>query len=163
MKKEQPTRSEWVKKPDDSALSDACFNVCCDRCDQADCRHYCHSTPYKNAQELIALRAELEQVRRERDAALDNADFWGRELNNFRRNAAHRAEQLAKEKVEAAEQSRERMREALEKSLGKNPGCYDHKGRNRCWYCNGPFVADAYVHDSDCSWVGARKALEGER
>lgn len=83
-------------------------------------------------EELLATRAELEHVKQERDDALANADFWERELNNFRRNAAHRAEQLAKEKIEAAESENKRLREALvaardviaalQKQLGVVPG-----------------------------------------
>jgi hypothetical protein len=33
------------------------------------------------------------ELERQLELALANADFWERELNNFRRNAAHRAEQ----------------------------------------------------------------------
>jgi hypothetical protein len=53
--------------------------------------------------DIPCLLAEVSSLESQRDTALANADFLERELNNFRRNAAHRAEQLAKEKVESLE------------------------------------------------------------
>jgi hypothetical protein len=58
--------------------------------------------------------ARCAQVEAERDNALANADFWERELNNFRRNAAHRADHLAKEKVETAESEVTKLRKEIE-------------------------------------------------
>jgi hypothetical protein len=65
-------------------------------CSRTECRD-------KHEERCSGAAARCAQVEADRDNALANADFWERELNNFRRNAAHRAEQLAKEKVEAAE------------------------------------------------------------
>lgn len=101
--------SELIKDP---AVWNACRWEIAGGNNRADWKAVCWSREYADA---IAERLnDYERVAKERDTALANADFWHDELNNFRRNAAHRAEQLAAEKIEKAEQELDDVRKALE-------------------------------------------------
>jgi hypothetical protein len=93
-------------------------------------------------------RAEVSSLESQRDTALANADFWERELNNFRRNAAHRAEQLAKEKVESLES----RLQAVTKALQKVKFIASEEGHSPC-RCGGIGPEGVCSNTCFCEWA----------